>query len=239
MPDTPLPLPPPLERRSFLTRLGAGAAAFSTALGLGAREGSAQGAPQPARWQPARHPQDDWFDQVPGKHRFFFDATSPNGAGEAITFATNYYLANKAGYGLDARELAVVICLRHWATAFAFNDAIWGKYGVHLAERIRFTDPKTQAAPKTNVYLDDSYGMQLPNRGTTLDDMIARGTHFAICGLATRAFAGIIATKVGATPDEIFAELNAGLIANSHMTAAGIVAVNRAQERGYSLQYIG
>lgn len=230
---------PPLERRSFLTRLGAGAAAFSTAMGLGPREGVAQGTSQPGGWQPARHPQDDWFDQVPGKHRFFFDATSQTGAGEAITFATNYYLANKAGYGLESRDLAVVICLRHWATAFAFNDAIWAKYGTHLAERIKFTDPRTQAAPTKNVYLDDSYGMQLPNRGTTLDDMIARGTHFAICGLATRAFSGIIATKVGAKPDEIYAELNAGLIANAHMMAAGIVAVNRAQERGYSLQYIG
>ncbi len=226
-------------RRSFLTRLGAGVAAFSTAIGLGAREVPAQETAQPGGWQPARHPQDDWFDQVPGKHRFFFDATSPTGAGEAITFATNYYVANKAGYGLDARDLAVVICLRHWATPFAFSDAIWAKYGAHFSERIKFTDPRTKAAPTKNVYLDDGYGMQLPNRGTTLDEMIARGTHFAICGLASRAFAGIIAAKVGAKPDDVFAELQAGLIANSHMTAAGIVAVNRAQERGYSLQYIG
>lgn len=231
--------PQPLERRSFLTRLGAGVAAFSTAMGLGAQDGLAQGGQPSDKWQPARHPQDDWFDQVPGKHRFFFDATSPTGAGEAITFATNYYVANKAGYGLDAKELAVVICLRHWATPFAFSDAIWAKYGTHFAERIKFTDPRTKAAPSTNVYLDDGYGMQLPNRGTTLDDMIARGTHFAICGLATRAFAGIIATKTGAKPDDVFAELNTGLIANAHMMAAGIVAVNRAQERGYSLQYIG
>ena len=28
--------------------------------------------------------------------RFFFDATSPTGAGDAITFASNFYVANKA-----------------------------------------------------------------------------------------------------------------------------------------------
>ena len=29
--------------------------------------------------------QDDWFDQLPGKHRFFFDAATPNGIGDALT----------------------------------------------------------------------------------------------------------------------------------------------------------
>jgi hypothetical protein len=83
-------------------------------VGLAAAPTTASG--QSSGFQPARHPQDDWFDQLPGKHRFFFDATSPTGAGDAITFASNYYTANKSGYGLEPNDLAVVICLRHWAT---------------------------------------------------------------------------------------------------------------------------
>lgn len=228
-----------LVRRSFIGRFSAGIAAFAAA-GLGAREGDAQGAPpQDGTFKPMRHPQDDWLDQVPGKHRFFFDATSPNGAGEAITFAGNYYAASKAGYGLEPSDLAVVICLRHWATPFAFSDAMWAKYGVHLAERIRFNDPRTQAAPTVNVYQASNTGMLLTSRGTTLTAMVARGTHFAICDMATRAFAGIVAGKVGSTSDAIYAELRASVLPNAHFMSAGIVAVNRAQERGYTVQYIG
>lgn len=206
-------------------------------VGIAAAPSTASG--QSSGFQPARHPQDDWFDQLPGKHRFFFDATSPTGAGDAITFASNYYAANKSGYGLEPNELAVVICLRHWATPFAFSDAIWAKYGAALSERIKFTDPKSQQPPTVNVYQAAGYGMQLPNRGTTLDAMIKRGTHFAICDMATRAFAGIAAGKTGGKVDDVYAEMKASAVGNSHFMAAGIVAVNRAQERGYSIQYIG
>ena len=229
----------PIERRSFLSRFGAGVTAFTAMMGGASARAEAEGVAQGSAFEPARHRQDDWFDQIPGKHRFFFDATSPNGAGDAITFASNYYAANKSGYGLEANELAVVICLRHSATPFAFSDAIWAKYGAHLGERIKFTDPKTQAAPAINVFQSTSFGMQLPNRGTTLDAMVKRGTHFAICDMATRAFAGIVAGKTGATSDDVYAEFTASVIGNAHFAAAGIVAVNRAQERGYSIQYIG
>ncbi|HEX4935923.1 MAG TPA: hypothetical protein VFV33_22235 [Gemmatimonadaceae bacterium] len=194
---------------------------------------------QEGGYRPARHAQDDWLDQVPGVHRFFFDATSPTGVGDAITFASNYYVASKSGYGLEAKDLAVVICLRHWATPFAFSDAMWEKYGAAIAERIKFADPKTKAAPTANVYQADDYGMLLGNRGTTLDAMVKRGTHFAICDMATRAFAGIAAAKGGGKAEDIYQELRANTVANAHYMAAGIVAVNRAQERGYSLQYIG
>ena len=42
-------------------------------------------------------------------------------------------------------------------------------------------------------------------------------------------------SQVNGTPDAIFAELSANLVANAHLAPAGIVAVNRAQERGYTL----
>lgn len=239
MPSSRLPVvsAPAVQRRSFLTRIGAGVAAFGSAFALGA-ESLHAAPPQQGGFRPTRHPQDDWFDQLPGKHRFFFDAASPQGAGDAITFASNYYRASREGYALEPGDLAVVICLRHWATPFAFTDTIWAKYGVHLSERIRFTDPKTQQPPAINVYQSSAYGMQLPNRGTTLDTMIARGTHFAICDMAARALAGIVAEKTGSRSDDVYQEMRGNTIANSHFVAAGILAVNRAQERGYSfIQY--
>lgn len=224
------------DRRSFLARVSSAVAAFGAGAAL---PSTAHAAPTSQVWQPERHPQDDWFDQVPGKHRFFYDTSTADGAGNAITFATNFYTANKSGYNLGDADLAVVICLRHWSTPFAWTDAMWAKYGAPISERIQFTDPKTKAAPTTNVYLSSGYGMQLPNRGTTLDAIAKRGLQFAVCDMATRAYSGIIAGKVGGKAEEIYGELKANSIPNCHYVAAGILAVNRAQERGYALVQMG
>ncbi|MCC6317669.1 MAG: hypothetical protein IT361_08260 [Gemmatimonadaceae bacterium] len=223
------------NRRSFLSRLSATFAALGVTVPAVSRAQS----PTPQTWTPARHPQDDWMDALPGKHRFFYDTATPNGAGDGITFATNFYTANRTGYQLGDADLAVIICLRHWSTPFAWNDAMWAKYGAPISERIRFVDPKSQQPPVINVYRSADYGMQLPNRGTTLDAMARRGVHFAVCDMATRAYAGIIAGKVGGKADDIHAELKANSIPNAHYVPAGIVAVNRAQERGYSLVQMG
>jgi hypothetical protein len=219
-------------RRSFLARLGAAAAAF----GLGP---AAAGAQEPAspprsaaapdgRWQPAREPQDEWLDKIPGTHRMIFDAVSPEGAAAAVQFANNFFNANRSGYGLDAAQVAVVICLRHRAAQFAFSDAVWGKHGAALSEAEKFTDPKTGLAPTVNVY----------KRG--LDAHVARGVHLAVCDLSTHRLAGFIARKLENTSaDAIYKELTTNALGNAHFVPAGIVAVSRAQERGYTIAYVG
>src|SRR5262245_44092841 len=119
-------------RRSFLSRLGSGFAAVGAALGSGRATALAPG-PSSGGWQPARHSEDEWFDKIPGKHRTFLDAVSARGVGEALHFASNIFTTSKSGYGLENREVAIVVCLRHAATAFAFNDAIWSKYGASMS----------------------------------------------------------------------------------------------------------
>ena len=52
-------------RRSWLSGLGVTLAAFV----LGSRKALAQSAESPFR--PARHPEDDWLEALPGKHRTF------------------------------------------------------------------------------------------------------------------------------------------------------------------------
>ena len=223
----------PLRRRTFFGRLATGMAAIGTAVSASTAE--AQPATDRDRWEAERHPQDDWFDQLPGKHRYFFDTSSANGAGEAITFASNYFAGNKSGYGLEPADLAVVICLRHSSTPLAYTDEIWAKYGAIFADRMKFNDPKTNAPPTVNVYQQSGYGMALPNRGTTFDMLVKRGVHFAVCDMATRAYAGIIAGKLSLKTEEVYEELKANNVGNSHFVPAGIIAVNRAQERGYSI----
>src|SRR5262245_31427597 len=120
----------PVARRLFLTSTGMTVLAAGVA---GVPQAAAQTA-EAGRWQPERHTQDDWLDQIPGKHRLVFDTTEPSGMSSALTYATNYYLANNTGYGLQNSDLAVVIIARHFSTPYAYNESMWTKYGVQISD---------------------------------------------------------------------------------------------------------
>lgn len=234
--------PRAVARRSFLARLSAAVAAVGA---VGATRSASAVAPAqtsatPASgWQPARHAEDDWFEVPTAKHRMFFDTVSADALGQALFFARNVFAANASGYGLKDGDLALVICVRHESTSFAFDDAMWAKYGAALSTRAGgFVDPKSKAVPTTNVYLNGTYGDALKNGGVTATALTTRGLRFAVCGMATRAAAQLIAKQTGGNVDAVYTELTQHLIPGGHMVPAGIVAVNRAQERGYSFSYV-
>jgi intracellular sulfur oxidation DsrE/DsrF family protein len=209
-------------RRSFFSRLGFAVAALgTTAAAQQPDAGSAKASAE--RWQPARDAKDDWFDQVPGKHRLFFDTLTDRGLREARLFANNYLDANKTGYGLEPSDLAVVMCLRHDSTLFAFGDPFWAKYGTAMAESLKLADPKQAVNPQR----------------AQLDALAKRGVQFAVCDVASHHYATMIARKMDAGADAIYKEMTAHLIGNARFVPAGIVAVQRAQERGYSIAYTG
>lgn len=224
-----------LDRRSWMSGVGVAAAGMA----LGATGVDAQtpatppqltpGTPGTAPFQPARHALDEWFDKLPGKHRTILDVTSSEGSVWGIAYATNIYNANRTSYQVENADLAVVLCLRHSATGFAFNNAMWAKYGKTLADGFDYKDP-AGADPKTNPR----------NSGDrpALDGLVKRGAHFAVCGLATRRYALLIAGPSGDV-EPVVKELTANTIANAHIMPAGVVAVARAQEYGYSLIHVG
>ena len=222
------------QRRSFLTGINAGLASV-TAMALGGvamARGKSAGI---ARWEPARHEKDDWLDSLPGKHRLVFDTITADVLGDAITFANNFIRVNQSDYGLKTSDLAIVVVVRHRATPFGYNDAIWAKYGKTLAARARFEDPKTKQPPRANIFNSTEYGDLLPNRATTLEVLSQQGVQLAVCSLATHAYSGLIAQELGGKAEAIYSELVSNLVNNARMVPAGIVAVGRAQERGYSL----
>ena len=223
-----------MPRRSMFSALVAVAGA-TVAAACARAQNQAPVEPRPARFEPAMHAEDEWLDAMAGKHRTFIDASTASGAGEAMLYANNLYVANQSGYALQASDVAVVVCLRHFATAFAFNDAIWEKHGAQMSAMLGFTDPKTKRAPTTNLLNAADYGMALPNMGNTIESVVMRGTHFAVCDMATHFFAGEVAKAAGGDADAVYKDLVANTIPNSHMVAAGVVAVNRAQEHGYTL----
>src|SRR5205814_1481409 len=79
---------PIMMRRSFLSTFSAVAAL----IGPGDQKPSES---SPGRFEPARHTRDDWFDQLPGKHRVVFDTWSADKFDDAIRFANNIFRGNK------------------------------------------------------------------------------------------------------------------------------------------------
>jgi intracellular sulfur oxidation DsrE/DsrF family protein len=231
----------PQARRSFLSQIGTGLTTVFGVTLVGGTPVEAQSGQTPAsagRFQPVRHAEDDWLDMLPGKHRFIFDTTTPDAFAGSLLYANNFFTANQTAYKLGDSDLAVVIVARHFSTPFAYNDAIWAKYGDAFSQLLKVTDPQSKQAPKINIYNSAALAPTLPSLGNTVDGVLKHGVHFAVCQMATRFFSGEIAKIVKGNADAINSELVAGVVSNSHMVPAGIVAVNRAQERGYSFAYV-
>jgi hypothetical protein len=210
-----------LGRRWFFSKLGigvvGGAAAAAAAMPSPAQAQTAGG-----KFEPARHAQDDWYDELPGKHRFILDAPNPDGFSSALQFLNNYYTVNGTEYGLKDSDLAVILIARHMSTMFGYNDAMWAKYGKQMSERNGVLDPMTKQPPTVNLQKDRIAGFT------------KRGLQLAVCATASRGYAGAIAMATGQTQDAVLNELKANLLPNARLVPAGIIAVNRAQERGFT-----
>jgi hypothetical protein len=206
-------------RRSLMSGLTAAAAAFT----LGSRSTGAQSLA--GGFQPARHPQDEWMDKLPGRHRVILDMTTPEGVPEGIRFAGNVYTGHELGYGVKETDLAIIMVLRHSATAYGYGEAIWARHG-------KLLDSKATEPPKGNPY-------DLAPR-SQLSGLARRGVHFIVCGSASQGIARRLAGQNG-DADAMMKEMTANMIPNSHITAgvAGVVPLVHAQELGYSLIYCG
>lgn len=206
-------------RRAFLSTVTAAGALLASALPAAATQRSPAG--------PSRHAQDDWLDQAPERHRVIFDTWMADKFGEAVGFAGNWMRINKEQYGLADGDLAMVIVARHGSAPFAFNEAIWTKYGKIFAANMSANDKVAHPNPSTNVH------------ATRLAALAKQGTRLAVCSLTTRAYTQIIAKETGAQPEAVLKELTANTAGPATFVPAGIVAVTRAQERGYALVSIG
>jgi intracellular sulfur oxidation DsrE/DsrF family protein len=169
-------------------------------------------------------------DKLPGKHRVFIDVISATGAGEAVAFANNLYTANKDAYGIDEADLAMVMCLRHSATVFAFTDVIWSKHGKAMADASKYNNPRATEPPTANPYTAaprDAFGA-----------LTRRGMQFAVCNSASHRFSRALAGPDG-DAEAMYKTMVANMIPRSRLVPAGVVALTRSQEYGYSLLYAG
>lgn len=205
------------DRRALIAGLGIAA----TSATFGAHRAEAQGTASP--FTPARHEQDAWMSAMPGRHRVVLDVVSPTGVPDGIRFAGNLFTGNKTGYGVEDAEMALIVVLRHSATAYGYNDAIWSKYGKSL-------DSKATPPPAANPF-NSGERMQLSG-------LAKRGVQFIICGTASRGLAGRLAGQGGDT-DGVLKEMTANLIPSARIVSAGVVGVTHAQEHGFTYLYVG
>ena len=222
-----------IERRSLVKVMGAAAIA---GLAVNASTANAQNRGEGNRFRPMHHSQDAWLNELPGIHRAFVDTSSALGGVDGLLYAANIMNAHNSAYAGSDEDYAMIVCFRHNSTPFAFNDAVWEKYGEIFHSVNQHADPLTGEAPAINV-LNSAEHSFFP--GLTIDNMAARGVQFAICENATRFFSGGIARATGASADDVFEELLANAIPSAHFISAGVIAATRAQEYGYSLLAVG
>jgi intracellular sulfur oxidation DsrE/DsrF family protein len=211
--------PPAGPRRAFLAQVGAGTAA------------ALLGAPALLHAESALAPaaaDDRWLDNLKGKHRQYFDATTVN-AGFSLAYAMNWMETMKATYQLKDSDLNAVVGLRHFAIPIAYTDAIWEKY--KLGEFASLNDPKTNAPSVRNIYYNSKAGdLMFPEMA--VEKLKPRGVTFLVCNLAHTVISGMLGQKMGVAPDVAKAEFEKGLIPGFTLVPSGVLAVNRAQEKG-------
>jgi len=212
-----------IGRRNLLTTMSVAAVA---GLAASAAPALAQAQPQVSGFQPPRHDKDAWLNELPGSHRIFIDSSTMAGGPAGLWYANNMISAHEDEYQGEASDLALVVCFRHLSTPYGFNDAIWVKYGAIFN---RAADPAPTRNPLSTASASSGQN--------SIPSSVVKGVHFAICGRATRHFAGVIASATGGDADEVFAELTAGGVPNSHFVPAGVLTATRAQEYRYSFLY--
>jgi intracellular sulfur oxidation DsrE/DsrF family protein len=156
-----------------------------------------------------------------------FDTWLADRFAEAVGFADGWVRTNKDEYELTDADLAVVIVARHGTAPFAFNEAIWTKYGKLFAAQMSTGDKVAHPNPSTNIY------------ATRLATMSAQCMRLAVCNRTTRAWSQIIAKENGSETDAIYKELTTNMIGRARIVPAGVVALTRAQEYGYAVISIG
>jgi intracellular sulfur oxidation DsrE/DsrF family protein len=195
-------------------------------------------------WRPQMDAQDSWLDKPGTRHRMLFDSLSGDGGMEALGFANNFIHVNQTAYAVTPDQLGVVVIFRHMSTPYGYNNAVWAKYGKGFAEKMKLKDDAAKRAATMNPALANTppseplpKGMEWAN-ANAIADLAPKGVRFAVCGLATQAIAGMIAGKTG-NAAAIEAEFKANLVPGALIVPAGISTVNRAQEHGYTLAYVG
>jgi hypothetical protein len=155
-----------------------------------------------------------------------------------MQYAANFLNASASEYRLKDEDSSVIICLRHEATPYAYNDAMWEKYKIgDVLDVPARSGGRGGDGPARS---DSTTARATKNPQTDFITSIAgRGVRFGACALATGRYAGMFARRAGTQTADVRAELAANLVPSCRLVPAGVVLINRAQEKGFTLLHVG
>ena len=202
-----------LERRRFLTTL-AGAAAM---LGLPASTQASS-----FRTDDSLKDGDAWMKPLKGKHRQFFHAMSY--AEEPLRMSSNFLDAYREAFGAGANDVHAVIGIHGGALNLGFDDALWAKYELGKAGNI--IDPATKAVATRNIYArEGTYNVAALQK---------RGVVVIMCNTGLRHRTTQMSKALNVPYETLYNELSGGRLPGVILVPAMVVAINRAQERGFT-----
>lgn len=202
-------------RRRFLAQLSGGLAALA---GLPA---TAAASSAPHVLSDADH--DAWMARAKGKHRQLFHSTA-HGDGAAMLMAANYLDVYESAYGAPRADVSAVIGVHGSALPIGLNDAAWNKY--ELGKRINVNDPSTKEHAKRNIFATGG--------PISIDTVIGRGVVLLVCNVALTLTARSLAGARSLAEADVYADLKASLIPGAILVPGLVVAINRAQQNGFT-----
>lgn len=202
-------------RRRFLGRAAAAIAAMTGIPALARAETSSDN-----RFDDSQH--DAWMKPLKGEHRQLFHAIDLND--RAMLMASNYLTAYENEFGAKPGEVNAIIGIHGGALNIGFTDAAWAKYGIGKSSNI--TDPTTKESAVRNIF---ARGGEL-----TVESVQKRGVLFIMCNTALRLRSRALAAERGETYDTVYDDLAASRLPGVILVPSLVVAINRAQEKGFT-----
>ncbi|MDQ3242160.1 MAG: hypothetical protein M3Q09_00295 [Gemmatimonadota bacterium] len=203
-------------RRHFLSRAAAVLAAFGVGFPSVAR------ADRILTGSAADSDHDAWMKPLKGRHRQMFHATA---AGDVAMLMANNFLDAYAGeFAAKPGEVNAVIGVHGGALSLGFSDSAWTKYSLGKASSV--TDPATKEPALKNIF---AAGGRLG-----IAESQKRGIVFLMCNTALRLRSRGIAAERGETYEAVYEDLKASLLPGMILVPAMVVALNRAQEAGFT-----
>ncbi|HUR92222.1 MAG TPA: hypothetical protein VMY38_06055 [Gemmatimonadaceae bacterium] len=203
----------PSARRRFLAQLSGAAAAFA-GFALPDRAGAATG-PGPDH--------DAWMQRARGRHRQFFHSTG-HGDGAAMLMATNFLDVYGAAYATAPTHVSAVIGVHGTALPIGLSNAAWDKY--ELGKVINVNDPDTKVAARRNVF---AVGGPI-----SIDTAMRRGIVLLVCNIALTRLSNSLAGSLSLPQADVYNDLRSSVIPGAIVVPGLVVAINRAQERGFT-----
>lgn len=165
---------------------------------------------------------DAWMKPLKGKHRQFFHALPAQDT--AMLMANNYLDAYADEFGAKPGEANAVIGMHGPALSIGFNNVAWAKYALGKSSSV--TDPATKEAAVKNIFATGG--------ALSVDTLQKRGVVFLLCNTALRLRSRGIAADRGETYETVYEDLKASRLPGVILVPAMVVAINRAQEAGFT-----